>query len=129
MQGLVLRWLVSAAAVAIVAWLLPGIHVGQGPGAAITALVGAGILGVVNLLVKPLLVLLSCPLVLMSLGLFLFVINAAMLLMASSMSRALGFGFYVDGWSSALLGSILITIVTWVLSAIVRGDKKKEQRA
>jgi len=129
MERLVIRWLISAAAIGIVAWLLPGIEVGHGPTAVVTAFVGAGFLGLLNLLVKPVLALLSCPLILFSLGLFLFVINAAMLLLASSLSQAMGFGFRVDGWGSALLGSILITIAAWILSAFVGPHRKKEKES
>ena len=126
MQNWVVRWFVSAAAIGAVAWLLPGIHLGRGSGAVWTALVGAALLGLVNMLVKPVLMLLSCPLILMTLGLYLFVINAAMLLLASSISRWLGFPFEVDGWGNAILGSILISIVTWILSSFVRDDEKEE---
>jgi putative membrane protein len=128
MERLLLRWLVSAAAIGIVAWLLPGIRLGEGTTAVLTALVGAGAFGILNLLVKPVLVVLSCPLILLSLGLFLFLINAALLLLASSLSQALGFGFHVDTWGSALLGSILITVVTWILSAFVGPHKHRRER-
>lgn len=128
MGRLLLRWVVSAAAIGIVAWLLPGIRVGEGVRAVLTALVGAGTLGLLNLLVKPVLVVLSCPLILFSLGLFLFLINAALLLLASSLSQALGFDFHVDGWGSALLGSILITIANWILSAFVGPHKHRRER-
>lgn len=122
----VVQWLVFAAAIAAVAWLLPGIHVGRGPDGAWTALVAAATLGLVNVLVKPVLMLLSCPLILMTLGLYLFVINAAMLLLASTLSRALGFPFYVDGWGNALLGSILITILNAIFSSFLREKEEEE---
>jgi putative membrane protein len=98
MNKLLLRWLISAGAIILVAWLMPGIEVGQGTSGAVTALVGGGLLGLLNLIVKPVLVLLSCPLVLLSLGLFLFVINAAMLLAASRLAQTLGYSFNVHGW-------------------------------
>lgn len=123
-----IRWFVFAAAIGAVAWLLPGIHVGDGSGGVWTALVAAATLGLVNVLVKPVLMLLSCPLILMTMGLYLFVINAAMLLLASALSRALGFPFYVDGWGSALLGSILITILNWIFSSFLRDEKEEEAR-
>lgn len=126
MNKLVAHWLITAMAIVVVAWLLPGIHVGRGSEGVWTALVAGAFLGVVNTLVKPVLMLLSCPLILMTLGLFLFVVNAASLLIASSLSRAAGFPFYVDGWGSAILGSILITIVAWILSGIFASEKSKE---
>jgi putative membrane protein len=119
-----MRWVVSSAAIAIVAWLLPGIHSGTGVSGAITVLVAAAVLGLLNTFVKPVLKLLSCPLILLTLGLFLFVINAAMLMLTAVLARAGGFPFVVDGWGSALVGSILITIVTWLLSLFVPDDDK-----
>jgi putative membrane protein len=117
LKHLLTRWILSALAIAIVAWLLPGIRVvGSSLPAALTVVVTAAILGLVNAIVRPILTVLSCPLVVLTLGLFLFVINAAMLMLASFLTRALDFPFVVDGWGSAIVGSILITIVTWILS-------------
>ena len=93
----------------------------------VTAVVAAALLGLANALVKPLLTLLSCPLILVTLGLFLFVINAAMLMLASAGAQALGFPFQVDGWGSAIWGSIAITIVTWFLSLFAR-DRDTDSR-
>ena len=128
MRTLLLRWLISAASIVLVAWLLPGIDVGSGTPGVVTALVGGGLLGVLNLIVKPVLVLLSCPLVLLSLGLFLFVINAAVLLLASNLSQRLGYPFHVDGWLTAIFGSILITIVSWLLHRVLDDKKKREDK-
>ena len=128
MRDLILRWLLSALALGAVAWALPGIRVGEGTQGVLTLLVGAAILSVINKIVKPLLLLLSCPLIIVTLGLFLFVINAAMLLLASTLSNAAGFPFHVAGWGSAILGSILLTLVNWALSGIVRDSDKKDSR-
>jgi putative membrane protein len=128
MSNWVLRWLVFASAIGAVAWLLPGIHVGRGPSGVWTVLVAAAALGLVNVFVKPLLMLLSCPLILVTFGLFLFVINAAMLLLASALSQGLGCPFYVDGWGSAIWGSILITILNWVFSSFVRDEPVEEPK-
>ena len=128
MRKLVLRWLISAGAIIVVAWLMPGIEVGTGTQGAITALVGGGFLALLNLIVKPVLIFLSCPLVLLSLGLFLFVINAGMLLLASRLAQNLGYPFHVDGWLTAILGAILITIVSWILTHVLGNDDKKEKK-
>jgi len=126
MNHWLLRWFVFASTMGAVAWLLPGIHMGGGPHGVWTALVASAALGLVNVVVKPILVLFSCPLILMTFGLYLFVINAAMLLLASSLSRALGFSFYVDGWGSAILGSILMSILNAIFASFV-GDKSEEE--
>lgn len=126
---LILRWLVSAAAIALVAWVMPGIHAGAGSRGVITVCVAALFLGLANALVKPVLTFLSCPLIVLTLGLLLFVINAAMLMLASWASALVGYPLLVDGWGNALLGSFLITIVTWFLSLFVRERKPKRDRA
>lgn len=126
MNRIVLRWFVSALAIAIVAWLLPGIHAGGGTSGAITVLLTAAFLGLVNAFVKPILTLLSCPLILLTMGLFLLVINAAMLMLSSALSGAVGYKLVVDGWGAALWGSILISIVTWFLSLFLP-DKKRDK--
>jgi putative membrane protein len=127
MNRIVLHWIVSAIAIAVVAWLLPGIHAGGGTSGAITVLVTAAFLGLANAFVKPVLTLLSCPLILLTLGLFLLIINAGMLMLASALSRVVGYPLVVDGWGAAILGSILISIVTWFLSLFVHDKKKKHQ--
>ena len=129
MRSLIIRWITSATALGIVAWILPGIVVGSGSDAVFALLVGAALLGFVNMLVKPILLLLSCPLILLSLGLFLFVINAGMLLLASQLSQALGHSFYVAGWPSAILGSILLTLVNWFLSGVVSEREEEEEQS
>ncbi len=128
MQHWIVRWFVFAAAIGAVAWLLPGIQVGRGPDAVWTVLVAAATLGLVNVVIKPVLTLLACPLILLTLGLYLFVVNAAMLLLASTLSRWLGFPFYVDGWGSAIFGSILIIVLNWVFTGFVGGNKEEEEK-
>jgi putative membrane protein len=125
MPKFVVRWLLTSVAIAFVAWLMPGIRSGGGTTGAITVAATAAFLGLANTFVKPVLSVLSCPLILLTLGLFLFVINAAMLMLASWATRATGYPLEVDGWGTAILGSILISIVTWVLSLFVHDDKKE----
>ncbi|HYF65068.1 MAG TPA: phage holin family protein [Herpetosiphonaceae bacterium] len=127
---LLIRWLINAVAIAITVVLLPGINGGISTGSTLdidvkTLLGVALIFGLVNALVRPVLKLLSCPLVLLTLGLFIFVINAAMLLLTSAIAQSLGLNFYVDGFVSALLGSIIISIVSIVLTALFVDDEEK----
>jgi putative membrane protein len=119
MMRLVLHWLVTAAALVITAWLMPGIHV-VGQDGWLVVLIMAAVLGLVNAIVRPVLTLLSCGLVVLTLGLFLFVINAASLALASWISvNWFGAGFYIDGFWSALFGSIVVSIVSGVLSVFL----------
>ena len=124
MKNLVIRLLANAVALAIATWLVSGITLeGATTGRRIlTLLIVAAIFGVVNAIVKPILQLLSCALIALTLGLFLFVINAAMLLLTSWITGKLDVQFHVDGFWSALLGSVIITVVGIALN-IVLPDK------
>jgi len=120
---LLIRWIISALALFVAAWLVPGIAV-EGNGWVVYAVM-AVILGLVNAIVRPLLKLLTCPLILLTLGLFVLVINGITLWLASSIAiNWFNVGFYVDGFWSALLGALIVSIVTVILSALVREDEK-----
>lgn len=114
-----LIWLLTnAIALAVAAWLLPGIRI-QGADwqdKAVPLIVVALILGVVTAIVKPIVKLLSLPLIILTVGLFLLVINAAMLLLTEKLADAFDLGFTVaDFWPSAVLGGVVITLVTWLV--------------
>lgn len=117
-----LIWVVvNALALAAAAWLIEGIRV-EGSSTeeqAITLIVVALIFGVVNAVVEPIVKLLSLPFIILTLGLFLIVINAAMLLLTSWISGELGRRFEVEGFWTAVLGAIVITISTWILEAVL----------
>ena len=76
--------------------------------------------GLLNALLRPILALLSCPLLILTLGLFTFVINAVILLVTSALSGSLGIGFHVDGFGSAFLGALVVSVVSILLSIFVR---------
>ena len=105
------RLVLNALAIGVAAWFVPGLHL-QGPG---TALFAGLILGVVNVLVKPVLILLTLPLTLVTLGLFLFVVNALCL----GATAALVPGFAIDGFGAAFLGALVVTLVSWILNGLV----------
>ncbi len=116
MRHLLLRWIINAIALAIAATLVSGIHVDGGW--LVLALV-ALIFGLVNALIRPVVTLLTCPLIILTLGLFTLVINAVMLLLASWIAGLLGIGFTVDGFGPAFWGGLVISIVSFVLSLVV----------
>ncbi|MEI7770705.1 MAG: phage holin family protein [Chloroflexales bacterium] len=115
---MLLRWLISSLAIFAATWLVPGIAF-SGPGWQIGVV--ALVFGLLNALLRPLIYLLTCPLVLLTLGLFGLVINAVMLALTSAMADQLGIQFHVDGFWPALLGGLVISIVTTALSALA-GD-------
>ncbi len=122
---LLLRWAGSAFAVALAARVVPGIHV---DGGIPTLLAVALILGLANALVRPLLRFLACSLIFLTLGLFLLIINAAMLLLTAFVAGQLGIGFAVDSFTAALLGSLLISLVSFLFSLLLPGRKEKVKR-
>ena len=114
----ILRWAIIAAALVVAAWIVPGIEVDGGDGL-LAVLVTAAILGVVNLIIRPILVLLSCGLVIVTLGLFLLVINGLMLWLAAWISEEVfEVGFSVDGFWPAFFGGIIVSIVSFVLNGL-----------
>lgn len=105
------RVLLNALAIGVAAWLVPGVQL-SGPGPAVIA---GLLLGVVNALVKPILILLTLPFTLLSLGLFLFVVNA----ICFALTAALVPGFDLSGFSASFLGALVVTLVSWVVSALI----------
>ena len=106
------NWVLSALALYLVTRILPGFQVDDFG----SALIAVIIIGLVNALVKPLFIILTLPATILTLGLFLLVINALMLMLASSFTP----GFRVDGFGTALIGSILLSIITSFLQLLVR---------
>ncbi len=116
---LLVRWIITAIALVAAANLIPGIEI-QDQNGWIAVLLMSVALGLVNAFVRPLLTLLSCPFVLLTLGLFLLVINALCLLLASWLAQNLfGAGFYVDGFWPAFWGAIVVSLVSFVLSLLL----------
>lgn len=118
MKGLFLRWFIQTIAILVAAYVLKGIDVTG----FLPALAAAAILGILNAFVRPLLLLLTLPLNILSLGLFTFVINAFLLKIASLVIE----GFTVEGFWAALLGSLFISFVSAFLNLFVREDGKVE---
>jgi putative membrane protein len=123
---LLIRWAITAISLFVAAWLVPGIYVSDGGGWAVYAAM-AIILGLVNAIIRPILTLLTCPLILLTLGLFTLVINALTLLIASSIAQNIfHVGFIVRGFWPALLGSIIVSIVSILLSTFVHDEDDEE---
>jgi putative membrane protein len=115
---LIIRWLIISLSLFVANWLLPGIRV-EGKAWVVYAIV-AIVFGLVNAVIRPILKFLSCPLIMLTLGLFTLVINGIMLWLASYISvKWLDVGFYVDGFVTAFLGALIVSIVSVVLSIFV----------
>jgi putative membrane protein len=105
----VVRLIINMVAILIISYLFPRMIWVDG---FLAALVAAFLLGVVNAIIRPILVFLTLPLTVVTLGLFLLVVNGLMLWLVSALVR----GFHVSGFWGAVLGSILISVVSWILS-------------
>ena len=122
MQFLI-RLLATAAALWVAVELVPGItYQGEIVGLLAVALV----FGLVNAFIRPVLAMLTCPLVVMTLGLFVFVLNALMLWLTSAISGKLGINFHVDGFLAAFIGALIVGLVSTVLNILV--GKKRIRR-
>jgi putative membrane protein len=122
---ILLRVVVNALALAVATWLLAGITLtgASEVDRAVALVLVALVFGVVNLVVRPVVKLLSLPFLILSLGLLIFVINALMLLLTSAISGGLDLGFHVDGFGTALVGALVVTVVTWALELVLSGDR------
>lgn len=120
---LLIRWLATCIALLIAAWIVPGIRV-ERESFTVFAMM-AIILGLVNAIIRPLLKMLSCTLIILTLGLFTLVINGVTLMLASWIARHwFNVGFYVDGFIPAFLGALIVSVVTVVLTTILGDDKQ-----
>jgi len=108
---LLLVWLINAVALLAVPYVLPSISVDG----LVTAILAALVLGLVNTILRPLLVLLTLPVTLLTLGLFVLIINGLLFWMVASFVP----GFHVGGFWSGVLGAIVYSIISWLLSAVL----------
>jgi len=123
---ILIHWLITSVALVVAAWLVPGIRVEREAWTIFAAM--AVILGLVNAIVRPLLKLMSCPLIILTLGLFVLVINGLTLWMASAIAvRWFHVGFYVDGFAPAFIGALIVSIVSVILTALLAPKRSENQ--
>ncbi|MFI5209173.1 MAG: phage holin family protein [Gemmatimonadales bacterium] len=120
MRNHVIRWLINTLAIYLAIRWVHGIHFN---GSAVELLVVAALFGLVNAVLRPILTVLTCPLVLLTLGLFTFVINALMLMFTAWLSQKFDLGFTVDGFRPAFWAGLLIGVVSLVLTMVL-GEHK-----
>lgn len=111
MSGFLIHWIVLAVALLVTTRLVGGVNVNSFATLAVAALV----IGFVNALVKPILVILSLPLTILTLGLFYLVVNGACLMLAAALVP----GFTVSSWGSAIVGALVLSVVGWLLSTVI----------
>lgn len=118
-MGLLIRWLILTVAIIVASYLLEGIHISS----FFSAFLAAAILGILNALFRPVLLILTLPINILTLGLFTFIINALMLKMVSGVIP----GFEVYGFWTAVFGSLIISIVSWLLNSFI-SDRGRIER-
>ncbi len=126
MRAHLIRFGINALALCAAVWLVPGLHYAGTP---VRFLLVVLVFGVVNSVLRPLLLILTCPLVVITLGLFTLVINALMLLATGALSRRWALGLTVDGFWAALLGGIIIGLVSTILALWIRDDSRRRTAA
>lgn len=119
MRTFLIRLVVNAIALAVAAYFITGIAYGTW----VDLLIVAFLFGVVNALVKPVLKLLTCPLVALTLGLFIFVINALMLWLTAALADLVGVRFTVAGFWPAFWGALIVSVVSFVLNRVIEEEK------
>jgi putative membrane protein len=118
MLSFFLTWIVAAVSLVITAYIVPGIEVDNFP----AAMVAAVFIGLVNAFVRPIITLLTLPLSILTLGLFLFVVNAISLSLASWLAGAFSIGFTVSGFWPAFFGSIVLSFVSGLIGRFVNAN-------
>lgn len=117
MRRMLIVWLINALALVALPYLVPGVSVASFG----TALMAALVLGLVNTLIRPVLVVLTLPITLVTLGLFILVINGLLFWFVASFLK----GFYVAGFWSAVVGAIVYALISWAASALVFGGRER----
>lgn len=111
MRPILLKWLINALAIALTTYLVKGIEV-SGPGAVLMA---AALLGIFNAVIRPVLIILTLPITIITLGLFTLIINGALLGLVSFLIK----GFVVQGFWPAVIGSLMISVVSWMINWLI----------
>jgi putative membrane protein len=122
MSKFILRWIINAIALYAAVYIVPGVNL-EGNWVSIVWL--ALIFGLINAFLRPLLAFLTCPLIILTLGLFTLLINTFLFWLTSQVGQAFGIGFTIDGFWSAFLGGLVVTGVSVIMSLILKDERKK----
>ena len=111
MKGLLIRWVINALALILISQVIKGIEVDN----ILAAFVAAAVLGVINAILRPILLLVTLPITILTLGLFALVINGFMLYLAGNLVK----GFHVYGFWSAVFGALFLSLISWIANAFI----------
>jgi putative membrane protein len=126
LRSVVLKWLITSLAIFAAIYLVPGIHF-TGPGWQLGII--AAIFSVVNLLLRPILTLITCPMIILTLGLFSVAINALMLMLTANVAVYLGIEYSIDSFTAAFIGALVISFTSLILNMLAgEGNVRVEVR-
>jgi len=111
MKGILIRWVINAVALILLSYVIKGIEVDN----LLAAFVAAAVLGIINAVLRPILILLTLPITLLTLGLFVFIINGFMLYIAASVVA----GFHVGGFWAAVFGALFLSVISGIANAFI----------
>ena len=121
MTKFILRWIINAVALFLAVYLVPGVNL---QGGVVSIIWLALIFGLINAFLRPLLKLLTCPLIFLTLGLFTLLINTFLFWLTSQVGQAFGIGFTINGFWPAFFGGLVVTVVSVILSLILKDELK-----
>lgn len=122
-MNFIIRWIVTAIAVAAAVWLVPGIEIINNGSSWVGIVFFALILSLINMSIKPILQVLSLPVTVLTLGIFYLIVNTLLLYLAARLANGLfGAGFYIDSFGSAFVASIVISIVSTLVNGLIGND-------
>ncbi len=125
MRSLLLRLIVNAVGLYVAAQIVPGLSFEKGDW--VTVVIVAFIFGLVNALVRPVLTVLTCPLLILTLGLFTLIINALMLALTGWIAQQFHLGFTVNGFAAAFVGALIISVISFVLTMLVHEERRESR--
>jgi len=126
LRSVILRWLITSLAIFAAIYLVPGIHF-TGPGWQLGII--AAIFSMVNLLLRPILMLITCPMIILTLGLFSVAINALMLMLTANVAIYLGIEYSIDSFTTAFIGALVISLTSLILNMLAgEGSVRVEVR-
>jgi putative membrane protein len=111
MKGILIRWIINAVALILASHVIKGIEVDH----LLAAFVAAAVLGIMNAVVRPILILLTLPITLLTLGLFILIVNGFMLYVAGAVVK----GFHVTGFWSSVFGALFLSVISWIANAFI----------
>ena len=118
MKGIILRWIINALVILLLGQLIRGVYVDSFVG----ALIAAAVLGILNALLRPILILLTLPFTILTLGLFIFLINGFMLYIVGSIVK----GFHVEGFWASVIAAFILSMVSWISNIFINENARIE---